>query len=97
MPEEPKAFACPDPGIAASLQRIEDSLESGGRRMDRMTQTIEALKDHVELTNGRVAALEVIEAVRAGVEKANAKLMASAIAIGALIISGTIGVLQLAR
>ena len=92
---EPEPFNCPDPGITASLARIEASLESGGQRMDRMAKATEDLTDHVAVTNGRVGALEVIEAVRAGVEKANAKLMASAIGIGAVLISGTIGFLQL--
>lgn len=92
---EPQKVACPDPAISASLARIEAALGHGSERMDRMAKATEDLTAHVQLTNGRVGELEVAQAVRAGVEQSNAKMFASVIAGGAVLISATIGVLQL--
>lgn len=55
------------------------------------------LADHVETQNHRIDSLETLEAVRAGIDKSNARLIGRAIAIGGLAMAGAtilVGVLR---
>jgi len=63
---------------------LRDDVRDNGSKIADLSKHTAELTEHVQVTNGRVGALEVIEAVRAGVEKSNTRLLASAIAIGGL-------------
>ena len=58
-----------------------------------MSKHVAEMAEQVRSTNGRVGALETVEAVRMGVEKSNAKMFATVIGVGALIIAASIGLL----
>ena len=67
---------------------------ANGAQLVHLTTEVRGLKEHQAVTNARVGALEVIEAVRTGVDKANAKLVAGAIAVAAVAIAGVQVVLR---
>ena len=55
-----------------------------------MAKHIADMAQQVRTTNGRVGALETNEAVRVGVEKSNAKMFATVIGVGAILIAASL-------
>ncbi len=74
-------------------QGFKDSISELTFGQKEMAKNIGAMATEVRTTNGRVGALETTEAVRIGVEKSNARMFATVIGVGAVLIAGAIGLL----
>jgi hypothetical protein len=92
--EEPQAFNCPDPAIRGDLSEIKIGVKDNAKHLMRLTR-------HVEDQNTRIDKLEWANNARIAAENAVKELserwfksIGIAIALGAILISLTIGVLQ---
>ena len=70
---------------------FKDSIVELTYGQKEMSKHIGDMAEQARSTNGRLGALETVAAVRAGVEKSNAKMYASVLAGAALLIAAVIG------
>lgn len=77
--------------LRAGQDAFKESIVELTYGQKEMSKNVADMAEQVRSTNGRVGALETVAAVRAGVEKSNAKMYASVLAGAAVLIAAVIG------